>query len=272
VSATGVGANGGRPLRIGLSSCFFPADPDRPVFTGKTLLYVEQSMIHWVSAGGALVYPVPTAPPEGPLAITDWVADLDGLVLHGGSDVAPGSYGEKPLKPAWEGDAVRDEYEIELVQRFIDAGKPILGICRGIQVLNVALGGTLYQDLVEQNATERVHRDPVAYDRNEHELVVEPDTRLASLVGGGTHRVNSVHHQGIKDLASGLVVEARSADDGVIEAVRLADDGAPWCSAVQWHPEFRRTSDAHLLDDTPLRAEFIARCRAPREGEVACAS
>jgi putative glutamine amidotransferase len=262
-----------RPVRIGLSACFFHADPERKIFTGKTLLYVEESMAHWVAGGGALVYPVPTVPDGAAPGLVELVEDLDGLVLHGGADVSPTSYGEEALKPEWAGDAVRDRYEIDLVSRFIDAGKPILGICRGIQVLNVALGGTLYQDLVEQEATQRVHRDAVAYDRNEHELVVDPDTRLASLVGAGAHRVNSVHHQGIKELAPGLVAEARSADDGVIEAVRLdGGEAGPWCSAVQWHPEFRRPTDAHLLDDTPLRAAFVAACRARRQGSVPCAS
>jgi putative glutamine amidotransferase len=258
--------------RIGLSSCFLPADPDRPVFTGKTLLYVEQSMVHWVAAGGAVVYPVPTAPADGPLTPDAWVADLDGLVLHGGADVAPGSYGEEPLRPEWGGDAERDAYEIDLVGRFLAAGKPVLGICRGIQVINVALGGSLFQDLVAQDVTERRHRDPVAYDRNEHELVVDAGSSLAELVGAGRHRVNSVHHQGLKDVAPGLVVEARSADDGVIEAVRLDEDGR-WCRGVQWHPEFRRTEDAHLLDDTPVRTAFLERARAGRSREeAACAS
>lgn len=245
-----------RPVRIGLSACFFHADPDRPIFTGKTLLYVEQSMIHWVARGGALVYPVPTAPDPGP-GIEQWVDDLDGLVLHGGSDVAPVTYGEDPIRPEWSGDAIRDRYELELVNGFLDAGKPVLGICRGIQVLNVARGGTLYQDLIAQEATERVHRDPVAYDHNEHEIDIVEGSCLATLVGGsGIHRVNSVHHQAVKDVGDGLVVEARSADDGVVEAVRL--EGETWCVGVQWHPEFVRPGDDHLLDDRPVRAEFLA--------------
>jgi putative glutamine amidotransferase len=248
--------------RIGLSSCFFHSDPDRPIFTGKTLLYVEQSMIHWIAAGGALAYPVPTVPADGPLAVDAWVDDLDALVLHGGADVAPGSYGEEPLRPEWAGDAVRDAYEIDLVRRFLDAGKPVLGICRGIQLLNVALGGSLYQDLVTQDATERVHRDPVAYDRNEHRVVVEPGTCLAELVGAGEHRINSIHHQGLKVVAPSLVVEATS-EDGIVEAVRLADPDT-WCLGVQWHPEFRRPEDTHLLDDTPLRTELVARARQVR--------
>jgi putative glutamine amidotransferase len=110
---------------------------------------------------------------------------------------------------------------------------------------------------VDQEATERVHRDAVAYDRNEHEIDIVEGSCLAGLVGtAGRHRVNSVHHQAVKDVAPGLVVEARSADDGVVEAVRLDRPGT-WCLGVQWHPEFVRPGDDHLFDDTPVRAAFL---------------
>jgi putative glutamine amidotransferase len=256
--------HGARPPRIGLSSCFLHPE-DRPFFKYKTLLYVEQSMAHWIASGGAIVYPVPTLPEGGEVTLDQVVADLDGLVLHGGADVAPASYGEAELRPEWAGDAVRDAYEVALVRAFLDADKPVLGICRGHQVINVALGGTLFQDLREQGATDRIHRDADAYDRNEHALLVEDGSALAGLVGGGRHRINSVHHQGIKDVAPGLCIEARSADDGVIEAVRLADGSGRWCAGVQWHPEFVRPIDTHLLDDTPLRAEFLTRAIADRD-------
>lgn len=254
-----------RPPRVGLSSCFLHPE-DRPFFKFKTLLYVEESMTHWITSGGAIVYPVPTLPDGGPISLADVVADLDGLVLHGGADVAPTSYGEDELRPEWAGDAARDAYEVALVRAFLDADKPVLGICRGHQIINVALGGTLYQDLREQGATERVHRDADAYDRNEHELVVAEGTGLAGLVGPGVHRINSVHHQGIKDVAPGLVVEARSADDDVVEAIRLSDSSGRWCAGVQWHPEFVRADDTHLLDDAPLRAEFLANAIRRRDG------
>ncbi|MEZ5349765.1 MAG: gamma-glutamyl-gamma-aminobutyrate hydrolase family protein [Microthrixaceae bacterium] len=133
--------------RIGLSSCFDHADPKRKLFTNKTLLYVEQSMIEWVAAGGAIVYPIPTAPAGGP-SIDRWVEDLDGLVLHGGSDVAPTSYVCDKPDDRWPGDPIRDAYELDLYKRFRSAGKPVLGICRGMQVMNVAHGGTLHQDLI----------------------------------------------------------------------------------------------------------------------------
>ncbi len=253
-------------LRIGLSVCFDHADPQRKLFTGKTLLYVEQSMLRWVQAAGVLAYPVPPAPGEG-LDLDAIVGDLDGLVLHGGADVCPRSYGEEPLRPEWEGDEVRDRYEIDLVGRFRAARKPVLGICRGAQVLNVALGGTLHQDISTQVETERAHRDPVAYDRNLHAVDVLPDTLLATLLTGGAGRyeINSVHHQAVRDPGRGVVVEARSSDDGVVEALRSSDDRW-WAYGVQWHPEFYGAEDGGLLDTTVLRSAFVAEARARRAG------
>ena len=137
---TGRERGGARPLRIGVSACFFHADPTRPVFKGKTLLYAEESMLDLLGRCGALAYLIPRPAPNGP-SIEDYVHDLDGLLLEGGSDVCPRSYGEEPLRPEWAGDEPRDRYEIDLIHAFHDAGKPVLGICRGVQILNVAFGG-----------------------------------------------------------------------------------------------------------------------------------
>jgi putative glutamine amidotransferase len=260
---------GPAPLRIGISACFFHPDPDRPIFKGKTLLYLEQSMAHWVAAGGALPYLVPTMPSGGGgtsfAGIDDVVADLDGLLLHGGADVCPRTYGEEPLRPEWEGDEVRDRYEIDLVHRFRDAGKPVLGICRGAQVVNVAFGGTLYQDIAMQVDTERVHRSQELYDANRHEVDIEPGSGLAALYPGiDRAAVNSIHHQAVKDVGDGLAVEARSSDDGIVEALRLRGDNG-WVVGVQWHPEFFDPDDETLLDTDPVRREFLDRARAVRD-------
>lgn len=256
-----------RPLRMGLSCCYDHADPHRRLFTGKTLLYVEQSMLQWVLEAGVLAYPVP--PVSGTvtgLSLTEIVADLDGLVLHGGADVCPRSYGEEPLRSEWEGDAVRDAYEIALVHAFRAADKPVLGICRGIQVLNVALGGTLHQDLTTQLDTPVHHRDAGLYDRNRHAIDVVEGTLLAKLVGrSGRHLVNSVHHQAVRVLAPGTVVEATSELDGVVEALRV-HDGGPWAYGVQWHPEFYGSDDADLLDTMTVRSAFLEAALLHREG------
>jgi putative glutamine amidotransferase len=256
-----------RPPRIGITSCFMHPDDDRLVFKGKTLLYLEQSMAWWVQSGGAITYLVPTTQPGSPVDASTFVEDLDGLLLHGGADVCPRSYGEEPLKPEWEGDAVRDAYELELVRAFLDAGKPLLGICRGHQILNVARGGTLYQDQREQGATERVHRSQELYDRNLHEVSIPPGSSLSSLYPGTTTAVvNSVHHQAVKDVGGGLQVEARS-EDGLVEALRAVDTPG-YAASVQWHPEFMFTSEADggtpdgWLDNRPILDEFLLAAQA----------
>jgi putative glutamine amidotransferase len=250
--------------KIGISACFFHPDPQRKSAPSKTLQWIEQSTAHWVMAGGALPVMVP-APygdtARGDVTVADYAQWLDGLVLHGGADVWPGSYGEQPLRPEWNGDRLRDAYEIALVQAFEAAGKPVFGICRGLQLINVAHGGTLYQDIATQKPGARTHRDAEAYDLNFHEVDIVPGTRLAQLLRETRHKINSVHHQGIKDLAPGFTVEATSPDDGIIEAIRYT--GGPWVSAVQWHPEFHFPR-LGVVDDMPLLYDFLEAARTAR--------
>ena len=248
-----------RRLRIGISACFFHADPQRAIFKGKTLQYVEESLTHWVMASGALAYMIPNPTGQtqrGDTTLAHYADDLDGLVLEGGSDVWPGSYGEEPLRPEWAGDRVRDEYEIRLVRDFAARRKPVLGVCRGLQVLNVAFGGTLYQDIATQMPAAGEHRNWQIYDQNFHEVEFVPGTRLASLYHGmGVAKVNSVHHQAIKDLAPTLEVEAHSVPDGIIEAARWRGEG--YIAGVQWHPEFHDPANESQLDGVPLLNDFL---------------
>ena len=248
-------------LKIGISACFFHADPARPIFTGKTLQYVEQSIAHWVMSSGAMAVMIPSPlgdTQRGDVTLDDYAEWLDGLVLEGGSDVWPGSYGETPLQERWSGDRIRDDYEKALVAAFERVGKPVLGVCRGLQLLNVSFGGTLYQDIGTQRPEARVHRDATIYDRNFHDVEFVAGSKLASLYPQmKVAKVNSVHHQGIKDLAPGFVVEATSPDDGIIEAIRRpAAPGKSYIAAVQWHPEFHR-ADWGTLDDTPILNDFL---------------
>ena len=258
-------------LKIAVSACFFHADDQRPIFKGKTLQYVEQSVPHWIMSQGALPVMVPSPEGEtkkGDVTLIDYAQWLDGLVLMGGSDLWPGSYGERPLKEQWSGDRVRDEYEKALVKAFVDAGKPVFGICRGLQLINVAFGGTLLQDIATQRPEARAHRDQASYDLNLHDVDLVPGSKLAGLFKGALrHKVNSVHHQGIKDLAPGLTVEARCPDDGMIEAVRWNGPAAQgersprYVAAVQWHPEFHR-QDLGTIDDAPMLQDFLEAARA----------
>ena len=146
-----------RPLLIGISArIYYPGSqgPLPGVFT-KTLHYLEQSAAHWVLSGHAMAVMVP-AVTQGSLVLRsdldlgDYARALDGLVLQGGNDVAPACYGQAPLHPDWAGDAVRDHYEMELIDAFVAAGKPVFGICRGLQLINVMYGGTLWQDISTQ--------------------------------------------------------------------------------------------------------------------------
>jgi putative glutamine amidotransferase len=251
-------------LKIGISACLFHPDPERKAAPSKTLQFIEQSTAHWLMSEGALPVMVPSPfgdTARGEVTVRDYAAWLDGLVLHGGADVSPSSYGEEPLKPEWRGDRLRDEYEIALVNAFCAAGKPVFGICRGLQLINVAHGGTLYQDIATQKPGALTHRDAAAYDLNFHHVEILPESRLAQLLGHSRHTINSVHHQGIKQLAPDFLVEAVSPDDGVIEAIRYR--GNAWIAAVQWHPEFHRP-DLGVVDDTPLLRDFLAAVQAAR--------
>lgn len=255
-------------LKIGISACFMHADPNRPLFTGKTLQYVEQSIVHWVMSTGALavMVPSPTGPTQrGDVSHDHYAQWLDGLVLHGGADVAPGSYGEAPLQDKWSGDRIRDEYEMALMAAFERHGKPVFGVCRGLQLINVAHGGTLYQDIETQVPQSLRHRDAVVYDNNFHGVELVPGSRLSALYPGTQRvRVNSIHHQAVKDLAQGFVAEAVSHEDGLAEAIRRTDDTKPYLAAVQWHPEFHLPGDSDSFDDAALLKDFLDAARASR--------
>ena len=231
--------------RIGISPRLLHPQPGaRGVFT-KILHYVEDGIARWLQSRDALLFVLPLSQ-----RAADYARELEGLVLQGGADISPLAYGEQPLKPEWAGDPMRDRYEIELVRAFAAAGKPVLGICRGAQLVNVALGGSLHQDIPAHRSDE--------YDQHAHDVRLEPGSALARLYGEtGPRRVVSIHHQAIKGLAPGLTVEAR-AEDGVIEAVR--GTGASYICAVQWHPEFHG-GRAGFLDGGPLLDEFLQAAR-----------
>jgi putative glutamine amidotransferase len=239
------------------------ADPTRALFKGKTLLYAEESMLAWLMSGGAVPVLLPRA--AGTITTRDLLEGIDGLVLQGGVDMSPGHYGEEPTRPEWSGDAARDVYEIELIRLCLELDKPVLGVCRGAQVLNVALGGSLYQDIQTQHEGQHVHRNWDLYDRHGHDVAVAPDSQLAAWyglgAGGGHARINSVHHQGLKRLGRDLVVEARSIPDGVVEAVRFDGDvngRHPFAYGVQWHPEFLHGDPMPgALDPRVLLEQFL---------------
>ncbi len=181
--------------------------------------------------------------------VLDVYGRLDGLLLVGGGDIAPRYFGEARSPGLKRVDLPRDRVELLLTRRAVEDGMPLLAICRGIQVLNVALGGTLYQDVAGQISHALRHDFAPEYPRNYlgHEVSVNPGTRLVEILRANRLGVNSFHHQSLKHVAPDLLVAA-TAPDGVIEAVEMPQQ--PFVIGVQWHPE------ELIEDDLGMRGLF----------------
>jgi putative glutamine amidotransferase len=202
-----------------------------------------------VAQAGAVPLLLATLPPQDvPLAVDR----LDGLLLSGGPDVDPGLYDRKPHQRLRRVSRRRDDFELALVREALRRDLPVLAICRGQQVLNVAMGGTLVQDIASELQGAVDHDPPGERWRRSHGVEVLADTRLRAILGWGSASVNSFHHQAVDRLGDGLVVAARCPEDGVVEG--LEAPAARFALAVQWHPEsfwnqpdsFRCLFDAHV--------------------------
>jgi putative glutamine amidotransferase len=243
-------------LHIGISSCFFYPDLQRLTFGPKTLCYLENDMARYIARDGV----IPVLIPDLPKAETKrLVKQLDGLVLQGGADLAPESYGETPiLDGRWKGDRFRDEYEMELVKMFLGEDKPVFGICRGFQLMNAYFGGTLYQDIATQRPSSIQHRDAVVYDSVNHGVQWVDGSFMQQLYAHDrADHVNSVHHQGVKDLGKGLTVQAHCSEDGIIEAFIHAYHEPGRVMGVQWHPEYSHTLGGRVIDPDRLISAFL---------------
>ena len=195
--------------------------------------------------------------PIGDDTITRVLDGLDGLIITGGRDIEPARYGAAPHEKADPPSPIRDEWEEKLLVGAIERELPFLGICRGLQVLNVARGGTLLQHLPDVVGSDRYSAGEGKFTPNE--ATVEPDTALATLVGAGSITGKSYHHQAVDDLGEGLAVSART-DDGTVYAVELPD--VPFGLAVQWHPEEDAAEDARLFAGLVDAARSYAGARA----------
>jgi putative glutamine amidotransferase len=219
------------------------------------------AMVRAVTAAGGIPLVIP--PESGDVA--DVLDALDGLLVTGGDDIDPARYGDPEVHPRTTGiDPLRDDLEVALVRGAIDRDLPMLCICRGIQLLNVALGGTLLQDIPSQYATDIIHeqtRAGVDEADPQHTVTVTPGSLLARTYGADEIAVNSLHHQGLRDIAPVLSVNAVAPDE-IVEAVSLERAGAAWTLGVQWHPElmFERYEE-HLK---PFAA--LVQAAAPRRG------
>lgn len=229
-----------KPL-IGLTTTRMLTPLKRPAFA-MTEAYIRSI----TDAGGiSLLIPSSLANDE----LDELLPRLDGILFTGGYDIDPSLYGNPPHPKVERVDADRDRVEIHLVQAVTQSGKPFLGTCRGIQVINVALGGNLYEHLPEQLPGE-AHHDNRDLPRNylAHGVEIQPDSCLNQIIGLKQIQVNSLHHQGVRRLALVLRATAQSPDS-LIEAVELPDH--PFGLAVQWHPE-------ELQEYEPMRKLFQA--------------
>lgn len=209
-----------------------------------------------LAACGALPLVIPLDLPE--LTLRAIFERLDGLCLPGGVDVDPAEYGEERHPQLGTVDAPRDRTELTLARWALETGLPVLGICRGIQLLNVAAGGTLYQHIpaqVPQARRHNFHLQESAWETPTHEVRVEPESQLGEMIGAARLQTNSYHHQSLKDVAPGFQATAW-APDGVVEAIE--HPGKPFAVAVQWHPEgmFRTDTYAQRIFEA-----FVAACK-----------
>ncbi len=240
-----------RQPRILLVSNRYPR-PEKPPLVGLPETYIQA--LQRVQTAPVVV-PLSAAPD---VVLETWWPVIDGVLLAGGGDVDPSRFHGAMHPKVAEVFPERDELEIALARRAFAEGKPLLAICRGIQVLNVALGGTLYTDIPDQVPTPVQHRGQGPL-RNlcAHQVRVEPTSRLAGILGTTNLCVNSFHHQAIRDLAPSLRAVAWS-DCGLIEAVE--GDEHPFLLGVQWHPELML-----LHDSPPMLALFQAFAQAARQ-------
>lgn len=208
------------------------------VDAGRDSLWMLPGYMDGVAAAGGLPLMLPLTDGEGDL---DRLCALcDGFLLTGGHDVSPEFYGQPRLPECGETCPRRDRMEVGVLRRAMAADKPVLGICRGIQFVNAALGGTLWQDLPSQRPSCITHAQRPPYDAPAHSVDILPDTPLSRLLNASTLEVNSYHHQAVRDLAPALRPMAVSPD-GLTEAVWHPGQRFLW--AVQWHPEFSHKTD-----------------------------
>ena len=223
--------------------------------SGHPMHAVPEAYVRALSEAGALPALIPLGLPEESLGAL--LARLDGVLFTGGGDIVPERYHGAAVEQVHDVDPDRDRVEFCLVEDVLKSQMPFLGICRGFQVVNVAMGGTLYEDIGSQcdGALKHDYYPDWARDHLAHEVQLEPGSRLADILGGTRIQVNSLHHQGVRELAPGLLSVGHSPD-GLVEAVEVP--GHPFGLSVQWHPEC-------LPDRLEMRRLFRAFVEAARD-------
>lgn len=216
--------------------------------SGARFVSVAEAYLKALSQAGACPVIIPLGLEDGTLL--ELARHLDGVLFTGGGDIQPGVYGEQSRPEVSEIDADRDRIEFLLLKNVLENDVPFLGICRGLQVINVGLGGTLYADIGSQRPDAIKHDFYPNWPRDHlaHPIQIDENSRLAKILGEAYPTVNSLHHQAVRRLAPGVVATA-SSPDGLVEALEVP--GHPFGLAVQWHPEW-------LAENPQMRALFSA--------------
>lgn len=239
-------SEGSRPVRIALTTTI----DEQAGAHARPAVFLYTSYIRALEAMG--LAPVLITPAHSAPAIEALVEACCGLVLTGGEDVDPACYGEEPSPALGATIPARDRMEFRALSCALERKVPVLGICRGCQLLNVHFGGTLYQDIDTERPGDLLHEQREPWGKRSHSATVHPGSRLHEIVGGEDLFINSFHHQAVKKVGDGLRVVAR-ADDGLVEAIEHEEH--PWLLGVQWHPE---RNEAATLDTDPDRRIFLA--------------
>lgn len=244
-----------RPL-IGVTADLSEA-PNKSDQPQEATFFVPQRYISAIERAGALALIMPPAPSAA--EVHRVIASLDGLLITGGNfDIDPRWYREKPMRELREIKARRTEFELKVTERALKEDLPVLGICGGAQAINVALGGSLYQDIATQIAGAGVHEQSARKEHGGHQVDIAAGSRLHTIVERRKVEVNTTHHQAVKDVGHGLVVNAK-AEDGVIEGIESTRH--PWVLGVQWHPEVLAP---RRKDQQRIFSCFVAQCARSR--------
>jgi putative glutamine amidotransferase len=239
-------ANGTRPPRVALTTTI-----DREAGSQRRpAVFIYTRYIQALEQVG--LAPVLITPGHSAGAIEALLDACCGLVLSGGEDVDPARYGEPPSPALGAVERARDESEFRAVDAALARAMPIFGICRGMQLLNVYFGGTLYQDIPTEFRGDLQHQQLEPWEKRSHCATVVQETMLHDIVGSDRLFINSFHHQAVKDVGRGLRISA-CADDGIIEGIEHVDHD--WIVGVQWHPE---RNEASTPDSDPDRRLFTA--------------
>ncbi|WP_083224341.1 gamma-glutamyl-gamma-aminobutyrate hydrolase family protein [Secundilactobacillus paracollinoides] len=230
-----------------------------PADTVKTDLgfrdYAYDNVMQAVIAAGGIPVMLPSNNPE---LAEDYVTRCDGFAFLGGPDIDPTLFGEEPIREIGATSMKKDQFEVALCQKAFSAGKAIFGICRGAQIIAIALGGTMYQDFPSQFPDARLkHQQEAPLIYPTHHVNIKGDTIAAEILGSHPY-VNSNHHQTVKNPGSHLMVSGR-ADDGAVEMIELQDNDQ--VVAVQWHPEYLYET---MPEENALFEDFVERCQNGR--------